>query len=341
MLDIMMPNMNGYETCQHLKSDPSTRDVPVIFISALDQVMDKVKAFKAGGADYVTKPFQIEEVVARIENQLSIARLQKELQEATLRLKEVDRLKADFTAMLVHDLKSPLSSIKGTLALFQDREGVSEEELSELATLCERNVDTILGLIGEVLELYRSESADMRIDREPVDLAQLLRECVIATRVAALKHEIAVEHRLHPQIPKILADRQKLERVFSNLLSNAVKFTLPGGKITVAAEVVEGTDVESGLHMVQVSVTDTGEGIPAEEIPYLFDPYRQAASRNRPLGVGLGLAIAKRIVAAHGGNIAVRSKVGVGSRFTVILPAESSPEHIRGGADRASRRSES
>jgi two-component system, sensor histidine kinase and response regulator len=324
MLDIMMPNMNGYETCQQLKADASTRDVPVIFISALDQVMDKVKAFHAGGADYVAKPFQIEEVVARIENQLNISRLQKDLQEATLRLKEVDRLKADFTAMLVHDLKSPLSSIKGTLGLFQERDGVSDEELSELASLCERNVDTMLNLIGEVLELSRSESADMRIERAPMDLAQLLRECVIATRLAALKHEITIEHRLPAQLPTILGDRQKLERVFSNLLSNAVKFTPAGGRISVAAETVDGTDVESGLRMVYVSVTDTGEGIAAEEIPYLFDPYRQAAGRNRSLGVGLGLAIAKRIVAAHGGNIVVRSKRGVGSRFTVILPTEHS-----------------
>lgn len=328
LLDINMPDMDGYEVCRRLKTDESTREVPVIFISALDEAMDKVRAFEVGGVDYVTKPFQFEEVLARIENQLKISRLQKEmafkneeLAHANLKLKELDRIKANFAAMLVHDLKSPLSVIKGTLELFSYEESL-DTTLKDLVTTSERSVDKMLNLINEALDIFRNDAQDVTLEVKSINPETLLRSVAEEARLAALSARITVECSIEPKLPSILADPDKLERVFANLLSNAIKFTPEGGRISLDAITVSGTGVESGLTFVQVSLTDTGEGIPADTLPYIFEPYRQARSQRSALGVGLGLAIVKRIIAEHGGNISVRSQVGVGTCFTVMLPAK-------------------
>lgn len=337
MLDITMPEMDGYQVCKLLKSDEATRDIPVIFISALDEAIDKVRAFDVGGVDYVTKPFQAEEVLARLENQLRISRLQQELQhynvqleqqskqltDANLKLRELDELKAKFTAMLVHDLKSPLTVVKATLELFETTDEVmqvlSEHQLAELITVSQRSIEKILRLIQEVLEVFRSDTQDMKIDKRPIDPVPLLKEALEATRLRGLPNQIEVIDQVDPILPTINADREQLERVLGNLLSNALKFTPAGGQITLTAATKEGTGVEAGSVFLLITVTDTGEGIASEALPYLFDPYQQASGGKRG-GVGLGLAIVKRIVAAHGGNVSVRSKLGVGSSFTVTLP---------------------
>lgn len=337
MLDITMPEMDGYQVCKLLKSDEATRDIPVIFISALDEAIDKVRAFEVGGVDYVTKPFQAEEVLARLENQLRISRLQKELQhynvqleqqskqltDANLKLRELDELKAKFTAMLVHDLKSPLTVVKATLELFETTDEVmqvlSEHQLAELITVSQRSIEKILRLIQEVLEVFRSDTQDMKLDKRPIDPVPLLKEALEATRLSGLPNQIEVIDQVDPILPTINADREQLERVLGNLLSNALKFTPAGGQITLTAATKEGTGVEAGSVFLLITVTDTGEGIASEALPYLFDPYQQASGGKRG-GVGLGLAIVKRIVAAHGGNVSVRSKLGVGSSFTVTLP---------------------
>ncbi|MBI4748998.1 MAG: hybrid sensor histidine kinase/response regulator [Acidobacteria bacterium] len=342
MLDITMPEMNGYEVCEQLKSDELLRDIPVIFISALDDALDKVKAFEVGGVDYVTKPFQIEEVLARIENQLRISHLQKELREtnnqlerqraqlleANQKLKDVEQAKADFTAMLVHDLKSPLTVVKTMLDLLQFDEiinqAIADQGLTDVMVASERNVDKILDLIQEILEFSRIESQNLSLDIEPVSVEGILNDCVITTSVTALQNHITVEADIQENLPLTLGDRVKLERVFSNLLSNAVKFTPTNGKITIEARQINQSDSSSSSpNLIAVHINDTGEGIPAEEVPYVFEPYRQATKRKGRLGVGLGLAIVKRIVTAHKGQLCVESQLGIGSRFTVLLPVLS------------------
>lgn len=337
MLDITMPEMDGYQVCKLLKSDETTRDIPVIFISALDGTIDKVRAFEVGGVDYVTKPFQAEEVLARLENQLRISRLQQELQfsntqleqqkkqlaDANLKLRELDAVKAKFTAMLVHDLKSPLTVVKATLELFETTDEVmkvlSEHNLANLISVSQHSVDKILKLIQEVLEIFRSDVQEMRLNKLPMDPVPLLKEALEAARLSGISNQITLIDHIDPILPIINADRAQLERVLGNLLSNALKFTPPGGQITLTANTTEGTDVEAGSSFLSITVTDTGEGIAPENLPYLFDPYQQANEKKRG-GVGLGLAIVKRIVAAHGGNVSVKSRLGIGSSFTVTLP---------------------
>ena len=255
----------------------------------------------------------------KIQNQLDQQKSQ--LEAANLKLRELDQIKQNFTAMLVHDLKSPLSVVKGTLEFLSMDESLEETGYGELIRASEGSVQKILNLINEVLEVYKSEAQDMKLVLTPQNPQALIRECIVEAEVAGRAAGLTVVPNIVDDLPTISMDAGKLGRVFSNLLSNAVKFTPKGGHIVVEARTTAGTGIEAGSKFLTVEITDTGEGIPAEELPFLFDPYRQAKSTKAKLGVGLGLAIVKRIVAAHGGNIVVRSKVGVGTCFSVVIPA--------------------
>lgn len=344
LLDIKLPDLNGFEVCRALRETPAA-SIPIIFISALDDTQDKVEAFRVGGVDYITKPFQEEEVIARIESQIRIARLQRELirkhdelartnalldqqrgelTESNLKLREIDEQKAGFTAMLVHDLKSPLAVVKATFEFLQTNPSImtvlKAEALDSFIEASIYNLDRVLDLVGEVLDVFRSETQELHLLKMPTDLARVLNRCLEQASVMAGGKKITVEAPDLPDTVLLDVDSGKIERVFSNLLSNAVKFTAKGGTVRLEAAYVSGEGVEAGTRWFRVTVTDTGAGIPPEDLPYIFDPYRQTSATKGRVGVGLGLAIVKRIVAAHGGSVSVRSKVGVGSAFTVELP---------------------
>ena len=244
----------------------------------------------------------------------------RDLQEANLKLKELDQLKANFTATLVHDLKSPLTVVNTTLELIKDDEDLNMGPLKPLVEAAERNVQKILNLVNEVLDFYRADSTEKKYKFQVMSPVQFLNDCAESARLTAAPLGITFEKKIPTSLPLLCADFEQLDRVFSNLLSNSIKFTPSGGTICVEVTIIQGKGVETGLTLLAVSITDTGEGIPAEDIPYLFEPYQQAQSNKKRAGVGLGLAIVKRIVAAHGGNISVRSQLGVGSTFTVVLP---------------------
>jgi signal transduction histidine kinase/ligand-binding sensor domain-containing protein len=243
-----------------------------------------------------------------------------ELEEANERLREVDRIKQDFAAMLVHDLKSPLTAVRGTMDLLKDSPTAEAEGLLPLIEASEHGLDKTLNLINEVMDVFRSERQEMDLTMIPLEPEKLLLECYREAYAAGLSHGITVAYDFQPELPLIEADPSQLGRVLSNLLSNAVKFTPRDGTVTLEARTISGSGIEEGVKLLLITVTDTGAGIPPEDQPYIFDPYRQSKAKGRQVGVGLGLAIVKRIVAAHGGNVSVRSKVGVGSTFAVVLP---------------------
>ncbi|MCS7080395.1 MAG: ATP-binding protein [Chloracidobacterium sp.] len=247
-----------------------------------------------------------------------------QLREANERLQELDRIKQGFTAMLVHDLKSPLAVVLATLE-FLEMQNEGDADALELIQAAKTNVANMTALITELLEVFRAEAQDIQLSPHELDVTTLLHQCIAAAQIMAREKNIEVQPAIPSNLPLIRADGKKLERVFMNLLSNAIKFTPAQGMVTVEAAVFEGVGVEVGKRYIQVSITDTGPGIPAEELPYIFDPYRQSNTQQRSLGVGLGLSIVRRIMAAHGGTVSVRSQVGVGSTFTVIIPvAETS-----------------
>ncbi len=257
------------------------------------------------------------DVTERLRFENEILEKNDALAEANAKLREIGLLRQQFTAMLVHDLKSPLTTVQVLLDLVP----TDEPEITEVGVLARRSIEKVLRLVNEMLEVHKSESGESVLVRETVNLQTLLYECFSsAARIGGGKN-ITVAFDCEPHLPFVPGDPGKLDRVFTNLLSNALKFTPNDGNIAIAAKVTRGVDVEEGMKFVTVTVTDSGPGIPAADLPYIFDLYRQSRSNRDQNGVGLGLAIVRSIVAAHGGNVSVKSKVGVGTQFAVTLPA--------------------
>lgn len=322
MLDIKMPDLSGYEVCETLKDDVATSGLPVIFISALDDPLDKVRAFKAGGRDYVMKPFHPEEVVARVENQLRISRLEKELARQNAELARKNQQlsclmdeKNRFVGMAVHDLRHPITIVKGYLGLLIGgfMGDIPEAQLQIMRTI-DVACESMLALIDDLLDVSMVEAGRLDLDLAPVDLHLFLEECVESNSPLAKGKRIELTLEGASDLPIVHMDAKRVHQVINNLISNAIKFSHPDSRIELRAVTGEGE--------VNISVADQGQGIPADEIPRIFSEFGRISVR--PTGgeksTGLGLAIVKRIVEAHGGRIRVESEVKKGSTFTISLP---------------------
>ncbi|HEY9296651.1 MAG TPA: response regulator, partial [Phormidium sp.] len=239
LLDIRMPDMNGYEVCEQLKSDSSTLEIPVIFISASDAVFDKVKAFQVGGVDYVTKPFQVEEVLARVEHQLTIRRLQKQLieQNQLLQTEIIERKKAEetaaaasqskteFLANMSHELRTPLNAILGFTQVMM-RDSLLSSEQTENLRIINRSGEHLLALINDVLELSKIESGVISLDETSFDFYRLLDGLEEMFQIKAERKRLKLKLIVPSEIPQyIKTDEKKLRSCLINLLGNAIKFT--------------------------------------------------------------------------------------------------------------------
>jgi signal transduction histidine kinase len=313
LLDINMPDMNGFEVCEQMKADPTLADTPVIFISGNTETVDKVKAFSVGGVDYVTKPFQMAEVQARVATHLELRRKRRELQESYEALRRLETLRDSLVHMVVHDLRSPLAAISACLEVIKwDAE---EQHRRELAADVETGLHatrTIMRLVNSVLDVSKMEGTSMRLQIAPCDVAAVARESLdeLASLVGTRKFRGD-----WPDEPVMaLVDRDVVARIMQNLLGNALKFTPPSGEVTMA--------VEANDDRVRVAVSDTGPGIPREYRERVFEKFGQveAVSRGQKLSTGLGLTFCRMAVEAHGGRIGVDSETGRGSTFWFVLP---------------------
>ena len=297
LLDITMPEMNGYEVCEQLKADAALKDIPVIFVSALHETMDKVKAFRAGAVDYVTKPFQFEEVYARVQTQLQLHRLEK--------------LRDDLTHMVVHDLRNPLSVIFAFLDLLDlDESKDTSDSIRSFTALARHSAEELRNMISSILDVSKMGEGEMKLQREPCDLCALIRGVVAATQPLPGRRTVTLEA---PESSlTVMADAGLIRRVFQNLLSNALNYTPTGGAVRMVATL--------SSEAIRVTVTDSGPGIAAENHRRIFEKFGQVESLDNRTGTGLGLTFCKLAVEAHGGRIGVESEVGSGSTFWLTLP---------------------
>ena len=297
LLDITMPEMNGYEVCEQLKTDAALKDIPVIFISALHETIDKVKAFRVGAVDYVTKPFQLEEVYARVQTHLQLRRLEK--------------LSNDLSYMIVHDLRNPLAVICGFLDILEFHEAQKLSDSTQtLVTVARQSAENLLNMISSLLDVSKMGAGEMKLQREPCDLKTLIRAVLAATKLLSGNRTVTLDA---PESSlTITVDVDLIRRVLQNLLSNALKYTPDGGNVRL---VVTPSSTE-----VRVVVTDTGPGIAPEDHQRIFEKFGQVEDHKNRMGTGLGLTFCKLAVEAHGGRIGVDSAVGKGSTFWLVLP---------------------
>lgn len=317
LLDINMPGMNGYDVCFELKKDDNTKQIPIIFISAIDEVWDKVKAFKLGAVDYISKPFQSEEVLARIEHQLTICWQKNELkQEIEERQKAEEALRV-YLHVVSHDLRNPVIGmsmvIKNLLKRYSQEKKdakipVSYSILERIQCSCDRQ----LTLINSLVETQQFQMWEVPLENSPINLYDLTQQIALEWQPMLDKNQAKLENKIPKELPLVNGDFHKLWRVWENLIANALKHNPPGVKLTLNAQ-IKGK-------IIFCSVTDNGIGIQPEEIDNLFQLYRRGNAVKRTTGLGLGLYLCRQIIKAHLGEIGVDTKLGEGSKFWFTLP---------------------
>ncbi len=322
LLDVMMPEMDGYEVLRRLKADTAWRNIPVIMISALEEMDSVVRCIELGAEDYLTKPFNPVLLRARTGACLEKKRLRdrevglfQQVQENYRRLQEMEAMRDDMTHMIVHDLRTPLTSV---LAGLQTLEAVGplEELQRECLGMALDGGRTLLGMINDLLDVSRMESGQQAMDWADVSPAEIAAGAIAQVAPLALTNGLILNSDVPADLPPVRADAEKAQRVLVNLLGNAVKFTPSGGRVTLTAR------HELSESAVSFTVRDTGPGIPEEAFGRIFEKFGQVGPRpaSRSLSTGLGLAFCKMAVEAHGGRIGVESRLGEGSAFSFTLP---------------------
>ncbi|MGB3491784.1 MAG: ATP-binding protein [Elainellaceae cyanobacterium] len=313
LLDIRMPEIDGYEVCTILKKDPKTRDIPIIFLSALDDILDKVNAFAVGGSDYITKPFQEAEVLARIENQLKIRELQCQLKIQNEELVRSNRELEQFAHIVSHDLQQPLQTIMGYTQLV----ALQEPEPADSSTHdCLKKIlhagDRMQRLIKDLLS-YALTGQDQK-ELTLVDCNVVL-EHVVENLDSALNESQA--ELSYPQLPVILGNEIQLALLFQNLVSNAIKFVR--SEVTPQITITVSQENRNWLFAVK----DNGIGIPSEQVKEVFRGFHRLHSAQKYPGHGIGLATCKRIVENHGGTIWAESQPNIGTTVYFKLPLQT------------------
>lgn len=322
LMDINMPGLDGISTCEKLKENELYRDIPVIFISALTDTFDKLRAFNAGGVDYVTKPFDTREVITRIETHLKIRSLQlqlqdrnRQLQDSYAELKELEEFRDGLVHMVVHDMRSPLHVMLSVLALLEVNLGdqmdiESKEDVADAIM----SGKTLVRMINNLLDISRLESGEMPLNIEKCNVKELADRVLEDLGPLTDDHEVSTY--CQTENPHALCDKEVVHRIITNLVINALKFTPTSGEICIS--VAQNDD------MLEVSVRDNGPGIPTDDQEKIFKKFKQSnsVSYGRADSSGLGLTFCMLAVESHGGLIAVDSEVDKGSRFWFTLPTQ-------------------
>jgi len=325
LLDVMMPGIDGFETCIQLKADRQTAHIPVIFMTALNDVANKVKGFQVGGVDYLTKPFQHEEVLARVKTHLNLQLQANQLQQKNGELQamsaELVKLNADkdkFFAIMAHDMKSPFLPLLGfseLLALAVDT--APREQIKHMAQQIYQSSKNVYRLLENLLSWSQLQQGRMIYQPQEINLGKLISQNVSLFSDNALVKGIKLEHQVALEL-RVYADKDMVEMILRNLISNALKFTAADGQIGISA-----TILSEPMGWVEVAVQDTGVGMSAEMCHKVFQLEHHVTTLGtaQEQGTGLGLMICQEMVVKHGGRIWVESEGGVGTtvKFTLAL----------------------
>lgn len=321
LLDVMMPEMDGFEACKILKSNDKTKDIPIIFITGRSQSEDIVEGFKAGAVDYVTKPFNTIEMISRIQNHLEL-KLSKDkmvetnhkLEEYRNELEQTISAKDKFFSIIAHDLRGPFSGFIGlTSMLMEDYEDLQKDDVITISNSLNSSAKQLYELLENLLEWSRSQMGKMEYNAVNLDWFDIIVKINTLLDAKSREKNISLINDVK-QNTYVFADSNMVNTILRNLVSNALKFTEEGGTITIANEISD--DMQS------VSVTDTGIGMPDDAMDKIFriDSKYTTPGTNNEKGTGLGLILCKELVEKMGGNIKVSSTLGEGTTFTFTLP---------------------
>jgi two-component system sensor histidine kinase/response regulator len=315
LLDVMMPGIDGFATCRTLKKAYGDKCAPVIFVTAKSEADDVVMGFDAGGVDYLTKPFRPKEVVARIRTHLSNQQLVEQQKDLVDQLSKANAAKDRFLGMCAHDLRNPLSSIRGLAELMDENAiGILTPEQREIVQTIHGASQSMLQLVNELLDVSTIEAGHLKLEKEPTGIYEIVEPSVHLSNIEAAKKNTKIEIVRSDVDPVVDIDRNKMRQVVDNLINNAVKYSPRGSIITV---LIHSSEAVAGF-----SVRDSGPGIPENERHKLFKDYGRLSTlpTDGEKSTGLGLAICRKIVEAHDGTIGVANITGRGAEFIVSLP---------------------
>jgi signal transduction histidine kinase len=317
LLDVMMPRLNGFDVCRKLKAEQKTAMIPVLLVTSLDARQDRLAGIGAGANDFITKPIDSGDFLLRVRNAVATKRLHDRVSHQLQRLQELEAARDTLTHMVVHDLRSPLTGLRGYLELLRAVAN-GNTEVAEYASEADAIAKRLTEMISQVLDMSRLESGQMPLSLKEADFRTLLPEAVAS--LGPPPEGITVEFDLPESPVPMTCDPDLISRVVINLVGNAFKFTPPGSQVRVA--------LISEVDRVRFMVTDKGPGIPVEFRGKIFEKFGQA-----PLGqsvgvrsTGLGLTFCKLAVEAHRGKIGMENAESGGARFWVELfrsPARS------------------
>lgn len=314
LLDIMMPGKTGYEVCEELKNDPEVSSIPVIFLTARTEEEDIVKGLKLGGADYVTKPFNSGELLARIDTHLSLKKARDLIIEQQEDLHQLSQTKDKLYSIIAHDLKGALFGITGLAELLQDElnHKNADTDIKESVDLIFKSAHSANQILENLLIWTRLQTNLLELNATQFSLSECIEKCIQLYQTQANNKNVHI--KFTPQNTTVYADKQMISTVFRNLISNAIKFSSSGDSIFI--------EIEHTKQAYKVSVRDEGVGMPKEVKDDIFNPQErpQRDGTSSEKGTGLGLLLCKEFVEMHEGKIMVESEPGTGTEFSVTFP---------------------
>ncbi len=324
LLDIMMPEMDGYEVCRRLKADKQTRIIPVIMVTALTDKKDKIKAAEAGADEFISKPVDRTELKVRVKSLLRIKQYHEELIESfrelevqNKKLRELEHMKEELTHMVIHDIKNSLFEMSFILQLFMKYKKIFNEKQINFLKIGIDNCDHMKAMIQNILDIYKMQEGKFSLNKELTYLDEIINQVCEMFRLSLELNDQNLSVFVDDELPVVEIDRIVITRVLSNLLYNAIKHTPRGGDITVRASC-------SGDDYLKIEVENDGDTIPPEFRDKIFDRFEQLEIREKGIisgSCGLGLAFCKMAVETHKGRIWVEDKEdSLGSKFCFVLP---------------------
>lgn len=315
LLDVIMPRIEGFELCEKIKGFRKYKDIPIIFLTGKVNVKDKVKGFEVGGVDYVTKPFNEQELIARIQTHVELIRAKNQIEEQAKNLKQSNDLKDRMFSIIGHDLRSPLSAAKLKMDFIM--RGIinpkDDKFLDETVFDLLKTMDEALNLLQNLLGWAKSESDQIQVIPEKLNINELVEQTFRLLKLGSDHKKIEMQNNV-PVDVFAYADNNMIKTVLRNILSNAIKFTPVEGIIKINSKLRKNKLV--------IEIEDNGNGIPKEDIKKILNPnehFSKLGTEKEP-GTGLGLILCQNFVQKNGGTLKIRSEVGKGSTFYFDLP---------------------
>lgn len=312
LLDVMMPDITGYEVCRRLRADARWKQLPIVLVTALDRKEDVVEGLDAGADEFLTKPVNGPELRARVRSMLRIKSQYDELQDML-------QLREDMADMIVHDMRTPISS----LMLYTDiltKTGFSQDYCSEIINKIRSQAQRLNAYLGDMLLMAKMRSGDLVLHKTSVNLASQLQLSLTQHQEMAVSKNIGINLELPDEKRTFSLDIKLIERVLDNLLSNALKYSPPNSQIQVILQYLENDDRPESLPKIRIQVNDHGPGIPKEQQETIFNKYEVVDIHPDEVPqVGLGLALCKKVVDSHNGRIYIKDNHPTGSRFIIEI----------------------